>query len=211
MSPDSVPAIIADTGDHAAEQYRAFFTAFGNPATRRASQVQAERFFHWAEARELSLASIHAFDAVFYVEDLKQSGLADPSVALYRSQVARLFEHLKNAGVITENPFNAAAPAGVLAADSIAAVEWQAVVDAAEVALIIDNLQQAGLIQSGTPVNKDLSEKVIALGNARGIAPNYDALEIALAALFRVEATDGPGPEAKDDSPAAGQADSDGQ
>jgi hypothetical protein len=189
----SVPAIIADAGEQAIEHYRAFFAVFGNPATRRAYQVQAERFLRWAEARELSLTGIRAFDAIFYADELERSHSAS-TVAVYWSILSRLFRHLKSAGVVADDPFDLSLPAGELPAESPEAVEWQAVVDAAEVTLTVDSLRQYGLIEGGGPINQRLCETILALGKERGISPAAGAWEKFVAALSGGEATPEPDP-----------------
>jgi Phage integrase, N-terminal SAM-like domain len=193
------PTIIAAAGGQAAQQYRAFLAAFRNPATRRGCRLRVERFFRWSEARELSLDSIDAFDVVFYTEELRQS-VSPTSVGVHLSNVRRLFRHLKNAGVIDENPFDDFAPEGGAPPGPIAAVEWQAVVDAAEASLIGDDLRQFGLIEGAQPVNKDLCEKILALGEARGIKPDPAAAENFVAALLGGEGTPGPDPETQGSS-----------
>src|SRR5690348_13499223 len=72
-STSSVPAIVAAAGEHAVEEYRAFFAAYAHPPTRRAYQSYAERFLRWAEDRGLALTEIQFFDTVFYANDLAQS------------------------------------------------------------------------------------------------------------------------------------------
>jgi hypothetical protein len=203
-----VPALIAAAGEHAVEQYQAFLAYFGNPATRRAYQVQAERFFRWAEGKELTLAGIYAFDAAFYVEELKQSRLGSTSVSLYRSQVARLFRHLEATGVIIENPFDQSAANRPLPAKSESAAAWQAAVDAAELSLILDSLGQYGLLDGLQPVNQRLCEKVLALGKARGITPAADIWDRFVASLTASEEI--PGPDPNIEAVAAAQEASDG-
>jgi hypothetical protein len=101
----TVPAVIADAGDQAVEQYRAFFDqVIKSPTTRAGYGAIIRRFFRWAEGRALSLAYITAADVVLFLDNLgpavKQSGSADSYLAAIRS----LFRHLARTGILVANP-----------------------------------------------------------------------------------------------------------
>jgi integrase/recombinase XerD len=55
----TVPAIIANLGDHAARRFLEFFTVnIRNPNTRAAYAQAIAQFLRWCEARRLSLRDI---------------------------------------------------------------------------------------------------------------------------------------------------------
>jgi hypothetical protein len=165
----TIPELIRSAGDDAVRAYGVFFDdAKWSPSTLKLYGLRARRFFRWDEGKELSLAGICAFDAVFYESELSRSspGLYATS---YRSLLNRLFGHLKNSGVIVENPFDESAPGGGLSEDAAAA--WQATVDAAAWSLMMSDLRQFGALKGGEQVNAQLCERILALGEARGITP----------------------------------------
>lgn len=165
----AIPELIRSAGDAAVRAYCVFFDdAKWSPSTLKLYGLRGRRFFRWAEGKELSLAGIYAFDAAFYESELSRSspGLYATS---YRSLLNRLFGHLKNSGVIVENPFDESAHGSGLSEDAAAA--WQATVDAAAWSLMMNDLREFGALKGGEPVNAQLCEKILALGEARGITP----------------------------------------
>lgn len=183
MPSMNIPAIIAAAGEHALTQYQQFFAGIADPYTRRSQRRYANLFLRWAERRELPLAGIRAFDVVFYIQE------SDPTISLsslpaYLRVVGRLFDHLATSGVIAENPFDLAPADDRPPEDSMAAAEWQAVVDAAEAALTLDCLRREGLTGDIPPANERLCATILALGKARGIVPPADLAETLVTALI---------------------------
>ena len=66
--------------------------------------------------------------------------------------------------------------------------EWQEVVDLAEACLLIDSARQYGLITGGPDIHVDRCVTLLARGRKRGIAPNGDGVEAAIAVLIRAQA-----------------------
>ena len=65
----TVPAIIADLGDHAARRFLEFFTVnIRNSNTRTAYAQAVAQFFRWCESRRLGFRDIEPMAVAAYIE-----------------------------------------------------------------------------------------------------------------------------------------------
>lgn len=100
------PTLIRYAGDRAIDAYSSFLGhAAWKPGTRRNYRQSVRRFLSWAEARELTLATVTAADVAEYAEEVSLA--KSPHVAgVYLTPVRGLFRRLVDAGVLVENPFD---------------------------------------------------------------------------------------------------------
>jgi hypothetical protein len=167
-NPD-LPLLIADAGEAAVRAYREFLDDPKlHPSTRSLYRSKIRRFLRWAEAKEISLAEICAFDLAIYESESSRT-LQPTTLRDYRLLLRRFFTHLKQSAVIPENPCDDSAPEGDPSVDT--ATGWQAAVDAAQFALFSHDLWQFTSGQNGQQANVPLCETVLALGQARSITP----------------------------------------
>jgi hypothetical protein len=167
-NPD-LPLLIADAGEAAVRAYREFLDDPKlHPSTRSLYRSNIRRFLRWAEAKEISLAEICAFDLAIYESESSRT-LQPTTLRHFRLLLRRFFTHLKQSAVIPENPCDDSAPEGDPSVDT--ATGWQAAVDAAQFALFSHDLWQFTSGQAGQQANVPLCETVLALGQARDITP----------------------------------------
>jgi site-specific recombinase XerD len=103
----TIPAVIADAGQDAAERFFTFFTdTIRNPNTRAAYYRNAQRFFHWCEGRGLSLERIKSYHVSAYIEELGQTHTA-PTVKQHLATIRMLFDWLILGQVVEINPAQA--------------------------------------------------------------------------------------------------------
>src|SRR4051812_32420611 len=104
----TVPAIIADAGDHAARRFLEFFTATIRNRNTRAAYAQAVgQFLRGCEARRLSLREIEPIHVAGYIERLQHRAdqpLAAPSVKQHLAAIRTLFDWLVTGQVVPHNP-----------------------------------------------------------------------------------------------------------
>ena len=90
----TIPAIIADAGDHAARRFLEFFTAtIRNPNTRRAYAKAVGSFLAWCEEHGLTLRTIEPLHVAAYIEQLTAARSA-PTVKQHLAAIRMLFDWL---------------------------------------------------------------------------------------------------------------------
>jgi site-specific recombinase XerD len=100
----TLPAVIADQGDRAAERFFTFFTdTLPNPNTRAAYYRNALRFFAWTHAKGLTLPTIKSYHVSAYLAELA-AGHATPTVKQHLASLRMLFDWLITGQVIEINP-----------------------------------------------------------------------------------------------------------
>ena len=100
--PLTVPAIIADAGDHAARRFLEFFTAnIENPNTRAAYARAVARFLLWCEQRRLGLRDIEPIAIAAYFQVHPGS---DPTKKQHLAAIRMLFDWLVTGQVVPFNP-----------------------------------------------------------------------------------------------------------
>ena len=98
----TVPAIIADQGDHAARRFLEFFTVtIRNPNTRAAYAQAVGQFLRWCDARSLGLRDIEPMAVAAYIES---HPAADPTIKQHLAAIRMLFDWLVTGHVIDTNP-----------------------------------------------------------------------------------------------------------
>ncbi len=98
----TVPALIADQGEHAARRFLEFFTANIRNRNTRAAYAQAvAQFLSWCEDRRLSLRTIDPISVAAYIES--HPG-ADPTKKQHLAAIKMLFDWLVTGQVIPVNP-----------------------------------------------------------------------------------------------------------
>jgi hypothetical protein len=103
----TVPPIIADAGDQAVEQYRAFFDSVIRSTTTRDAYLTAIlRFCSWARGRGLSLGAISSTEVTAYAEEFGRS-VATSTCGQYLTALRSFFRHLTETGVVPNNPCTA--------------------------------------------------------------------------------------------------------
>ena len=104
----TVPAVIADAGEHAARRFIEFFAAtIRNKNTRMAYYRAACHFFAWVERHEIGgLADIEPIHVAAYIEVL-QTTAAKPTVKLHLAAIRMLFDWLVVGQVLAVNPAHA--------------------------------------------------------------------------------------------------------
>lgn len=101
----SVPALIADAGDHATRRFLEFFAAtIRNRNTRQAYLHAAGRFFAWCDRYQVGqLADIEPLHIAVYIEAL-QAGFEKPTVKQHLAAIRMLFDWLVTGQVVAANP-----------------------------------------------------------------------------------------------------------
>lgn len=98
----TVPAIVADLGDHAARRFLEFFTAnIRNKNTRAAYAHAVARFLAWCDDRRLPLRAIEPVHVAAYIES--HPG-ADPTRKQHLAAIKMLFDWLVTGQVVPLNP-----------------------------------------------------------------------------------------------------------
>jgi integrase/recombinase XerD len=98
----SLPAIVVNAGDNAAEKLIGFFTAqIRNRNTREAYARAVGQFMAWCEERGLSLPAIRPVHVGAYIEKLP---LSPPAVKQHLAAIRMLFDWLVVSQVIPMNP-----------------------------------------------------------------------------------------------------------
>jgi integrase/recombinase XerD len=98
----TVPAIIADAGDHAARRFLEFFTAnIRNPNTRAAYAQAVAQFLRWCDGRRLRLRDIEPMAVAAYIESHPGS---DPTRKQHLAAIKMLFDWLVTGQVMPFNP-----------------------------------------------------------------------------------------------------------
>jgi site-specific recombinase XerD len=104
----TVPALIADAGDHAARRFLEFFAAnIRNPNTRAAYAQAVRQFLDWCQARRLGLRDIEPVAVAAYIESLQrrdEKPLTAPSVKQHLAAIRTLFDWLVVGQVVPANP-----------------------------------------------------------------------------------------------------------
>jgi integrase len=150
---DLIPALIADAGDPAAWRYIEFFTAnIRNRHTRRAYARACARFFAWAEAHGLALATVRPVHVAAWVEAL-QATHAAPGVKQQLAAVRMLFDWLVVGQIVPANPAAAVrGPRHVVRTGKtpvLGASEWRRLIDGIPTATVRD-LRDRALIATLT-------------------------------------------------------------
>ena len=98
----SLPSLIVDAGDNAAEKFIEFFTAqIRNRNTREGYARAVGQFMAWSEERGLSLGTIRPVHVAAYIEKLP---LSPPTVKQHLAAIRMLFDWLVVGQVIPMNP-----------------------------------------------------------------------------------------------------------
>ena len=104
----TIPAIIADVGDHASKRFLEFFTAnIRNPNTRAAYKQAVSQFLSWCLGHELSFHDIEPVHVATYIEFLRQrpeDALSDPSIKQHLAAIRMLFDWMVTGQVVAQNP-----------------------------------------------------------------------------------------------------------
>jgi len=99
-----IPVVVANGGDKASERFFTFFTdSIRNKNTRAAYYRNAVRFFAWAQARRLDLATIKSYHVSAYLEELGVDHAA-PSVKQHLATLRMLFDWLIVGQILEVNP-----------------------------------------------------------------------------------------------------------
>jgi len=100
----NVPAIIADAGEHAVEQYRAFIDQpKWSPSTREQYRRHVRQFFRWAESRSLTLESLTASHLTVYATEIGRS-TSWQTARHSLTPVRGVIRHLVDTGALSNNP-----------------------------------------------------------------------------------------------------------
>ena len=100
--PFTVPAIIADLGDHAARRFLEFFTVnIRNPNTRAAYAQAVAQFLRWCEARRLGFRDIEPMAVAAYIESHTGS---DPTKKQHLAAIKMFFDWLVTGQLLAFNP-----------------------------------------------------------------------------------------------------------
>ena len=103
----TLPAVIADQGEKAAERFFTFFSdTIRNKNTRLAYYRNALRFFSWVGMRGLGLKEIRSYHISAYLEHLAHDHAA-PSVKQHLATLRMLFDWMILGQVIETNPASA--------------------------------------------------------------------------------------------------------
>lgn len=176
MARDPIPALIAAAGDDAVRAYRGYFDSPGRSRNTR-------RFFEWAGRRGLTLTTIDAAALAAYAREVA-ANKSRMEASIYLTPVRGVFRALADAGALAENPCAVKIPiplpqepaaAGAQAPMPRTPEEWQAAVDAADMALAVDSLMQYGLIEATDgdfAVNGDRCYEILDRGRSLGYTPS---------------------------------------
>jgi integrase/recombinase XerD len=100
--PFTVPAIIADLGDHATRRFLEFFTVnIRNPNTRAAYAHAVTQFLRWCEGRRLSFRDIEPMAVAAYIESHPGS---DPTRKQHLAAIKMFFDWLVTGQLLAFNP-----------------------------------------------------------------------------------------------------------
>lgn len=98
----TVPAIVADAGDHASRRFLEFFTAQIRNANTRAAYAQAVgQFLAWCQDRGYQLAEVEPMAVAAYIEAHPGS---DPTRKQHLAAIRMLFDWLVTGQVVKINP-----------------------------------------------------------------------------------------------------------
>jgi site-specific recombinase XerD len=105
-SPDwLVPAVVADTGDGAAERFIEFFTAnIHNKNTRAAYGRAVADFLAWYQKPGRSLKTIKPVLVAEYIGKLENDGLSKPTVKQHLAAIRMMFDWMVTGGFLPFNP-----------------------------------------------------------------------------------------------------------
>ena len=100
----SVPALIADVGDHASYLFVQFFSAeIENENTQQAYKQALKQFFWWCEDRGISLEKLTPVHVAAYRKELKEV-VSKPTVKQHISALRKFFDYLVTGQVLPANP-----------------------------------------------------------------------------------------------------------
>jgi hypothetical protein len=120
-SESMLPEAIRAAGDEAACAYRKFLDdSSRSTGTRRKYQVALNRFFHWAEEKGLTLATVDGSAFAAYAAETK----LPPNASHFPGPIRGLFQHLHDAGVLAGNPKDIWRPGGKLRASVMSGQEF---------------------------------------------------------------------------------------
>ncbi|MGH9396897.1 MAG: site-specific integrase [Terriglobia bacterium] len=98
----SLPSLIVNAGENAAEKFIEYFTAqIRNRNTREAYARAVGQFLAWCEERGLSLATLRPVHVAGYIEKLP---LSPPTVKQHLAAIRMLFDWLVVSQIIPMNP-----------------------------------------------------------------------------------------------------------
>ncbi len=105
----TLPGVIANEGDKAAERFFTFFTdQIPNANTRTAYYRNVMRFFAWTDKKRLSLDAIRSYHVSGYLAELtltgKETRASTPTVKQHLASLRMLFDWLITGQVIDANP-----------------------------------------------------------------------------------------------------------
>jgi integrase/recombinase XerD len=147
----TLPAVIADQGEKAAERFFTFFTdQIPNANTRGAYYRNAMRFFAWTEAKGLSLTTIKSYHVSAYLAELATSH-STPTVKQHLASLKMLFDWLIVGQIMDINP-----AAAVRAAKHIVKRGKTPVLSADEARELLDSipLKKGPAPKEGEPDNR---------------------------------------------------------
>lgn len=102
-----IPAAVTDHGSNASRAFLSFFAdQIRNSNTRQAYLRAVRKFFHWAEAKKLSLDDIESFHVSAFVEQLSDS-VSVTTVKQNLAALRRLFDWLVVRQIVPANPCHA--------------------------------------------------------------------------------------------------------
>ena len=100
----TVPALIADAGDHARYLFAEFFSAeIENPNTQQAYWQAVKQFSWWCEDRGIGLLQLTPVHVAAYRKELKEL-VSKPTVKQHLSALRKFFDHLVTGQVLPTNP-----------------------------------------------------------------------------------------------------------
>ncbi len=100
----TVPALIADAGDHAANRFLEFFAAsIRNAGTREVYANAVNRFAEWCSSQSIRLDQVSPLVVATYIELLTRV-LSAPTVKLHLAAIRMLFDYLVTGHVLPVNP-----------------------------------------------------------------------------------------------------------
>ena len=100
-----MPAVVADTGDGAAERFIEFFTAnIHNKNTRAAYGRAVADFLAWYQKPGRSLKTIKPVLVADYIGKLENEGLSKPTVKQHLAAIRMMFDWMVTGGFLPFNP-----------------------------------------------------------------------------------------------------------
>jgi hypothetical protein len=167
-----VPALIRAAGDAAVRAYREFLDdPTKTPSTRKGYTASVRRFFRWAESNGLSLEAIGHHDLDVYAF---ATAAPEPSLSPVRRVLRAIQNAVRDARTARHaDPAPATHPTPPMPQTP---EEWQAAVDAADAALMLDSLMQYGLIEADAnlAVHAGRCLEILDLGRSLGYTPSRD-------------------------------------